>query len=1121
MKERKKQLKRLLAAALSLVVIGGSANLPVLTSLAEEDADASGTSITGSDVPEGEATDTEAPDGQTAASNEQVPEPDETAPDETAPSEAGNQENEEPADQSREFTVEVKDLDDDLPDSDELFAGYVDQLFYDGVNDGIATLGNVGADKLTDPKLKAAYTGLKGYVEKIAAGEMTSTQEIDIPFSMTWTTGALGSDFNAAADAAGDDILKVIDPVISYLLMDCPYDFYWFDKTETGGYRFGYDFTLRGGTYSISQLRFYFSVASEYRAAGNRYQLDAAKVSGVKKAADNAKAIVTKYAGEEDAYKLAAYCQEICDLVSYNTSAAEDWTTPYGNPWQLIWVFDGDNTTDVVCEGYAKAFQYLCDMSSFSNAVCYTICGAMDGGGHMWNIVTLGGKNYLVDVTNCDVDKPGVFNDDLFLVGTKANSDNSYTFPMFVTEEVTYVYDDDQWGLFGKEILTLSEKNYIQKPTLTITAPAINVTYGDAVSTDLLSAVTVTDKAGNKASGKLYWALEEDSYGDAGKKTLKGVFVPDDTDYDAQAFSVEVNVSPKPITVTAQSAEKLYGEEDPKFAFTVDSSTPLVAGDVLAGALGREAGENVKEGGYALNAGTLASSNPNYKITLTAGSVLNIKPTGNYSVSAVDKQNVVAEVGEFTEPVFTGANDEVISGSVAYSYNNVAGMKYEDVVAELAKLKVGDTGEITYTFVPSSGNYLGREGKISFTVSDIEFVVGSNPATLENSVTIKKNPTYGDAWSDIVKIEKITAKVGDESDGEAGHFTLDVSGMPQAGEGQAFRVLYNGTVGGKEFKNQEVCSGVVTVAKKALTWDVSGLEAVDSEKGLVGSNATLYGELKISGILPADASDVKFVPESKLVGTYAATTPGEQKVTLAWEDPDYVAVLTGTKIDNYTMPAALPEITGRINAISVQPEVPESTDKVKYRLEFENGISEVPETLAQVGLDTPSKIEGKMETEIKNKLPKGSNSFEVYDVVLKVQDENGNWVKVDAQNFPKDGITVTMSYPKGTGKATHDFEVVHMFTEEMNGHKPGEVEYPTVKKGDAIQFKVTGLSPIALGWKEVKASGTTGGNTVSGSFPKKSTAPKTGDSNTMMLYVLFMMLGAAGVGYGVKRRAMR
>ena len=104
----------------------------------------------------------------------------------------------------------------------------------------------------------------------------------------------------------------------------------------------------------------------------------------------------------------------------------------------------------------------------------------------------------------------------------------------------------------------------------------------------------------------------------------------------------------------------------------------------------------------------MAESNPNYKITLTAGGVLEIKPTDKYTVSAVAEQNVVAEIGKFTEPVFTGMNDEVISGSVAYTYNNVTGMKYDEVVAELAKLAVGETGEIGYTFVPGSGNYIGR-----------------------------------------------------------------------------------------------------------------------------------------------------------------------------------------------------------------------------------------------------------------------------------------------------------------------------------------------------------------------------------------------------------------------------
>lgn len=1116
MKERKKQLKRLLAVALSLVVIGGSVNLPVLTSLAEDDTDSSGATVAGTNDPSGQGTEQDTPDEPgTEPGTPGTP----GAPDGqgTEPGGGENQDDAGPAERSQEFTVEVKNLDEDLPDSDELFAGYVEQLFYEGFNDGIATLGNVGADKLTDPKLKTAYTELKKVIEEVAAGNRTSTKDIAVPYAMTWTTAELGSDFDAAADIAGDKLLDAIDPVISYLLMDCPYELYWFDKTI--GFRFGYDFTYQGGIYSISRLSFQFVVASEYRAA-DMFTVDSTKTSGVKAAADNAKAIAAKYQGQSDYEKLVAYCQEICDLVTYYDDAATDVSMPYGNPWQLIWVFDGNPDTNVVCEGYAKAFQYLCDLSGLE---CYTIAGDTDGG-HMWNIVTLAGKNYLVDVTNCDIDKAGTFNDELFLAGTKANADGSYTFPIFVVDEITYVYDDDQWGLFGKEILTLSETDYIQKPTLTITVPTINVTYGDTVTGDVLDVASVKDKDGNEAAGLIGWAFEGDSYGDVGKKTLKGIFIPDDKNYDAQAFMVEVNVSPKPITITAKSAEKLYGENDPKFEYTIDETTPLVAGDSLTGALGREAGENVKAGGYAINVGTLAESNPNYKITLTAGGVLEIKPTDKYTVSAVAEQNVVAEIGKFTEPVFTGMNDEVISGSVAYTYNNVTGMKYDEVVAELAKLAVGETGEIGYTFVPGSGNYLGRQGTIKFTVRDIEFVVGDAQATLDNAVTVKQNPTYGDTWADIVKIAKITAKVGDESDNDASHFTLDVSGMPLAGEGQAFRVLYNGTVGGKEFKDQVVCSGVVTVAKKALTWDVSGLEAVDSEQSLNGgNNATLYGELRVAGILPADAADVRFMPESKLVGTYGATTPGEQKVTLAWEDPNYVAVLTGTKIDNYTMPAALPVLTGRINSVSVQPNVPESTADVEYRLEFENGISVVPETLAQIGLNTPSKIEGKMENEIQKKLPNGSNSFEVYDVVLKVKDENGNWVKVDKDNFPKGGITVTMSYPEGTGKDTHDFEVVHMFTEEMNGYKPGDIEYPAAVKGDAIQFKVTSLSPIALGWKEVKKTegGTTGENTESGSFPKKSTAPKTGDANTMMLYVLFMMLGVAGIGYSVKRRTMR
>ncbi len=65
------------------------------------------------------------------------------------------------------------------------------------------------------------------------------------------------------------------------------------------------------------------------------------------------------------------------------------------------------------------------------------------------------------------------------------------------------------------------------------------------------------------------------------------------------------------------------------------------------------------------------------------------------------------------------------------------------------------------------------------------------------------------------------------------------------------------------------------------------------------------------------------------------------------------------------------------------------------------------------------------------------------------------------------------------------YTVVHMFTTDINGKTPGEVEKPTVTNTDkGIQFTVTGLSPISVGWTEPVAlppapSGSGGGSGVS------------------------------------------
>lgn len=120
-----------------------------------------------------------------------------------------------------------------------------------------------------------------------------------------------------------------------------------------------------------------------------------------KKAAANAKMIVNEFSSYTEPEKLLAYKEIICNLTSYNEDVT-DWDE-YGDPWQLIYVFDGDDSTNVVCEGYSKAFQYLCDLSDIT---CYTVSGIMSGGTgagpHMWNIVANNGKYYLADITNSD-----------------------------------------------------------------------------------------------------------------------------------------------------------------------------------------------------------------------------------------------------------------------------------------------------------------------------------------------------------------------------------------------------------------------------------------------------------------------------------------------------------------------------------------------------------------------------------------------------------------------------------------------------------------------------------------------------------------------------------------------
>lgn len=79
----------------------------------------------------------------------------------------------------------------------------------------------------------------------------------------------------------------------------------------------------------------------------------------------------------------------------------------------IVGVMDGSG---VVCEGYAKTFQYFLNLQGVENIY---VTGTADGGGHAWNLVKIGESYFCVDVTWDDLN--GVGKDATFCGGIYDN----------------------------------------------------------------------------------------------------------------------------------------------------------------------------------------------------------------------------------------------------------------------------------------------------------------------------------------------------------------------------------------------------------------------------------------------------------------------------------------------------------------------------------------------------------------------------------------------------------------------------------------------------------------------------------------------------------------------------
>jgi autotransporter-associated beta strand protein len=80
-------------------------------------------------------------------------------------------------------------------------------------------------------------------------------------------------------------------------------------------------------------------------------------------------------------------------------------------------------------------------------------------------------------------------------------------------------------------------------------------------------------------------------------------------------------ITARPITLTVNSASKVYGNSDPSFTYAIEvagTDRGLITGDTFSGSLARAAGRNV--GNYTINQGTVA--NNNYLINFVSDSLV-------------------------------------------------------------------------------------------------------------------------------------------------------------------------------------------------------------------------------------------------------------------------------------------------------------------------------------------------------------------------------------------------------------------------------------------------------------------------------------------------------------------
>lgn len=306
-----------------------------------------------------------------------------------------------------------------------------------------------------------------------------------------------------------DDANVIADKLYTYAVNNHP-ELLSYESLSGKTYSLGTTGTSAGlSSFSISIV-----VDGAYRGA-DEYTLDSSFSAKENAAEAVAQKVISDNSGKGIYDTIKAYADWISDHVSYDTTAASwpDDAITDSSPWSMVSVFDNDPSTNVVCEGYSKAFQYLMDNTQrFVDAgITSKLVTSTE---HMWNVVTINGKNYLVDVTWYDDDDTDdtYYNPDFLLggqsvldaidAGTYSYTDGSGNVRHFDRSNAgLHTYEKETTDFYTADELRLSDTPYdksSEKPATVVTGPA--VTGGGDTSTGGNTSGTSGNTSGNRGT---------------------------------------------------------------------------------------------------------------------------------------------------------------------------------------------------------------------------------------------------------------------------------------------------------------------------------------------------------------------------------------------------------------------------------------------------------------------------------------------------------------------------------------------------------------------------------------------------------------------------------------------